>query len=155
MYLRCLLANISSIGEEIKEIDTQLFSVATTFASLEYVQEKISTTIANAPSTLDTLNEIAAALGNDENLFRTLSTQLNIEKVTARTAESIIQGNLTNEALRALTAEQLLSTNLQAQSITAQQNESTITVNIAAEEERSITQISTSTSYPFLIVASM
>lgn len=45
-------------------------------ATKSYVDTSISNLVASAPSTLDTLNEIAAALGNDPNLSTTLTTSI-------------------------------------------------------------------------------
>jgi hypothetical protein len=45
-------------------------------ATKSYVDTSISNLIASAPSTLDTLNEIATALGNDPNLSTTLTNSI-------------------------------------------------------------------------------
>jgi hypothetical protein len=45
-------------------------------ATKGYVDTSISNLVASAPTTLDTLNEIAAALGNDPNLSTTLTTSI-------------------------------------------------------------------------------
>lgn len=45
-------------------------------ATKSYVDTSISNLVASAPTTLDTLNEIAAALGNDPNLSATLTTSI-------------------------------------------------------------------------------
>lgn len=45
-------------------------------ATKSYVDTSISNLVASAPSTLDTLNEIATALGNDPNLSTTLTTSI-------------------------------------------------------------------------------
>jgi hypothetical protein len=41
-----------------------------------YVDEKISDLVNTAPETLDTLNELAAALGNDPNFATTVAEQI-------------------------------------------------------------------------------
>lgn len=41
-----------------------------------YTDEKVSGIVNSAPETLDTLNELAAALGNDENFATTVATQI-------------------------------------------------------------------------------
>ncbi len=57
------------------------FLVAT-FASNNYVQDHVAAEVAaivnSAPATLDTLNELAAALGDDANFATTVSTQIGI-----------------------------------------------------------------------------
>ena len=56
--------------------------IISTFASNSYVQDTVSTEVAAlvnaAPSTLDTLNELAAALGDDPNFATTVSNQIGI-----------------------------------------------------------------------------
>ena len=46
------------------------------YATQSYVGTQISNLVASAPSTLDTLNELAAALGDDPNFATTMSTAL-------------------------------------------------------------------------------
>jgi microcystin-dependent protein len=48
----------------------------TGYATETYVEDAISNLIDSAPSTLDTLNELAAALGDDENFATTITTSL-------------------------------------------------------------------------------
>lgn len=48
----------------------------TTIATTAYVKERIADLATSAPATLDTLNEIAIALGNDPNLSATLTAQI-------------------------------------------------------------------------------
>jgi hypothetical protein len=45
-------------------------------ATEEYVNTRVTNLVNSAPETLDTLNELAAALGNDENFATTISTQI-------------------------------------------------------------------------------
>jgi len=83
--------------------------------SKTYTDNKISEIIGNAPSTLDTLKEIADALGNDQNLSSTL-----VQKITqndnlilneierAKEVESSLLLDLNSEIERAKIAEQNL-----------------------------------------------
>tara|TARA_B110000971_G_scaffold218364_1_gene257002 strand:+ start:297 stop:1400 length:1104 start_codon:yes stop_codon:yes gene_type:complete len=64
---------------------------ATTYTKVE-VDVAISSLIANAPGALDTLNELAAALGDDEN-FST-----NITNIISNTNENIVAANVAIEA---------------------------------------------------------
>jgi len=48
-----------------------------TFATTSYVDTEVAGIVNSAPATLDTLNELAAALGNDANLSVTLTNQIN------------------------------------------------------------------------------
>lgn len=56
--------------------------IISTFASNNYVQDHVATEVAAivnaAPSTLDTLNELAAALGDDPNFATTISNQIGL-----------------------------------------------------------------------------
>jgi hypothetical protein len=49
---------------------------ANTYATQSYVNTQVSNLVASAPATLDTLNELAAALGNDPSFATTISTAL-------------------------------------------------------------------------------
>lgn len=51
-----------------------------------YTDEKVSGIVNSAPETLDTLNELAAALGNDENFATTVTTQIGnkVDKVDGK-----------------------------------------------------------------------
>lgn len=46
------------------------------FATESYVDETVAGLVDSAPETLDTLNELAAALGDDPNFATTLATQI-------------------------------------------------------------------------------
>ena len=46
------------------------------YATETYVNEKVAGLVASAPETLDTLNELAAALGNDPNFATTVANQI-------------------------------------------------------------------------------
>ena len=69
--------------------------VSTAVASANsYTDTQISNLIASAPAVLDTLNELAAALGDDPNFATTITTSI-----------SNVQSNLTSEIARATAAE--------------------------------------------------
>ena len=68
-------------ASQISSLLTQA-SASATYATKVYVDNQISSLIEAAPSTLDTLNELAAALGDDPN-FATTITNLIAEKVTS------------------------------------------------------------------------
>ena len=55
----------------------------TGYATETYVDTAVSNLVNSAPATLDTLNELAAALGDDENFATTVSTQLGTKVDTA------------------------------------------------------------------------
>ena len=91
-----------------------------------YVNGKISDLVAGAPATLDTLNELAEALGEDENFATTISTNIGViqnnldQEIAARflavsseesaraAADAAIEVNLDNEIARAEAAEAAL-----------------------------------------------
>ena len=61
-----------------KSVSDQFGTYAnSTFATSSYVDSEIASLVDSAPATLDTLNELAAALGNDANLSVTLTNQIN------------------------------------------------------------------------------
>ena len=70
----------SNIGEgtNLYYTDARVGSylTANSYATQSYVSTQISNLVASAPATLDTLNELAAALGNDPNFATTISTSL-------------------------------------------------------------------------------
>lgn len=57
------------------------------YSTISYVDSEISNLVAAAPETLNTLNELAAALGNDENYATTISNQIGL-KLDSSTAAS-------------------------------------------------------------------
>lgn len=58
------------------KFDAEDNNIKDTYSTKEYVTQKISELVNSAPETLDTLNEIAAALNNDSNFATTILTQL-------------------------------------------------------------------------------
>ena len=62
----------------------------------KYVDEKVAGIVDSAPETLDTLKELATALGNDPNFATTVSTQIG-KKVDKVDGMSLTHNDLTNE----------------------------------------------------------
>ena len=88
---------------------TAASSVNTTqIATTAYVKTAVDNLIAFAPSTLDTLNELATALGNDANYASTITTALGLKAplasptftgtVNGITATMVGLGSVTNES---------------------------------------------------------
>ena len=75
-------------------LDASMTAVFTDFALTSYVDTKVSDLVNSAPGTLDTLNELAAALGDDANFSTTILSTV-----------GDISNNLATEKSRALTAE--------------------------------------------------
>jgi hypothetical protein len=67
-----------SEGTNLYYTDARVLSYlsANTYATQSYVNTQVSNLVAAAPATLDTLNELAAALGNDPSFATTISTSL-------------------------------------------------------------------------------
>jgi hypothetical protein len=61
------------------------YLTANTYATQSYVTTQVSNLVAAAPATLDTLNELAAALGNDPSFATTVSTSIGTKVPQART----------------------------------------------------------------------
>lgn len=68
----------------------------TTAASTAYVRTALATLIASSPAALDTLNELAAALGNDPNFATTITTSIGLRLLKADPA---FTGTLTGPAM--------------------------------------------------------
>lgn len=64
------------------------------FATETYVNTKVAGVVNSAPETLDTLNELAEALGNDPNFATTMATELG-KKVNAETGKGLSTNDLT------------------------------------------------------------
>ncbi len=65
-------------------------------ATKKYVDDKVSGIVNSAPETLDTLQELATALGNDANFATTVSTQIG-KKVDKVDGMSLTHNDLTND----------------------------------------------------------
>ena len=68
----------------------------TGLATETYVNDKVAGIVNSAPETLDTLQELATALGNDANFVTTVSTQIG-KKVDKADGMSLTHNDLTNE----------------------------------------------------------
>ena len=68
------------------KFDAEDNNIKDTYSTKEYVTQKISEIVNSAPETLDTLNELAAALNNDSNFATTVITQLGtkVDKVEGK-----------------------------------------------------------------------
>lgn len=86
---------------------------STKAASTAYVQAVVSALINSAPGTLDTLGEIAAALGNDANLASTLTTS-----IATKLAKNSNLSDLTDASAARTNLGLAIGTNVQAYSST-------------------------------------
>jgi len=112
---------------------------AATLASAQaYADQKVADLIDNAPALLDTLNELAAALGDDPNFSTTILNAVTAEETRALTAEGVLQDNIDAEETRALAAEGVLQDNIDAEETRALAAEGVLQDNIDAEETRAL-----------------
>jgi hypothetical protein len=128
----------STVKQAVTIIDARLYSIATTYAPLAYVNTQISNLVNSAPEVLDTLSEIAAALGNDPNLATTLSNQISTESSTARAAEQALTSSLTAEVTRATGAESTLTASLTSEITRATSAEQTLSTILSGETSRAV-----------------
>ena len=59
-----------------------------------YADQKIADLVDGAPALLDTLNELAAAIGDDENFVTTITTSISNEATARANADTALQGNI-------------------------------------------------------------
>lgn len=76
--------------DTISDFDTAVNALIAGLASTTYVDNSIAGLVDTAPGTLDTLNEIAAALGDDPNFATTITNQ--IATKTGKYAQNIGDG---------------------------------------------------------------
>lgn len=76
-----------SEGTNLYYTDTRVgtYLTANSYATQSYVGTQIANLVASAPATLDTLNELAAALGNDPSFATTVSTSIGTKVPQTRT----------------------------------------------------------------------
>ena len=101
---------MSQFGQRVVAVIDTASTFGTTVNQLknnvESLQTQMSTLLADAPETLDTLNEIAAAISDDPAFFSTMSTanttlQANIDAVIAtHTSSALFETNMINRELR-------------------------------------------------------
>lgn len=87
------LANVATSGDYTDLINTPTIPSTAGLATETYVQNKIAEIVNSAPGTLDTLNELAQALGNDPNFATTMATELGKKANTANLATVATSGS--------------------------------------------------------------
>ena len=112
-------------------------------AANAYTDQKIADLIDAAPDLLNTLNELAAAIGDDANFVTTVTTSvatvqtnLNTETARAQDAELTLQGAISSEAGRAAAAEAAIAADLVAESARAAAAEGVLTSDLLTEVSR-------------------
>lgn len=81
---------VKSDFDALKELVGTLPEAATASSVVGYVDEKVAALVDGAPETLDTLKELADALGNDKNAVTTLTTAIG-KKADASALETLQQ----------------------------------------------------------------
>lgn len=66
----------SAMTAELDKFGADIVGLSESKADLSYVNSQINELIGGAPEAMDTLNELAAALADDENFATTMTTQL-------------------------------------------------------------------------------
>ena len=85
-----------SAAEMRSLIDVPRVSDIANFATTTYVDQEVAAIVASAPAALDTLNELAAALGDDANFATTVSTSIGTKlNSSAYTAADVLAKMLT------------------------------------------------------------
>lgn len=77
------LSTVSATGSYNDLLDKPSIPSLTGYATETYVNTQVANIVNSAPAALDTLNELATALGNDSNFATTISTQLGLKANTA------------------------------------------------------------------------
>jgi hypothetical protein len=91
------LGNVDNTSDANKPISSATQSALDLKANITYVDSSIANLVNSAPSTLDTLNELSSALGNDPNFATSVATSIgtkaNDNAVVKLTGDQSITGN--------------------------------------------------------------
>lgn len=81
-----VIATQDYVREQIEEADNRIGASLAEYATKTYVNDEISHLVNSAPETLNTLNELASALGEDPNFATTVAAQIGnkVEKVDGK-----------------------------------------------------------------------
>lgn len=145
-------ADLQVNGIELNK-DSSLYTEKDAVSKL-YVDQKVSDLVSSAPQVLDTLKELADALGSDPNFGTTITTQIagvqtsvDSEAARATAAEAALQISFTNdintEASTRQTADSALSSQITQEVADRQSDVSTLTESIASEVDARTLAIST------------
>ena len=87
------LATVATSGSYADLTNKPTIPSLTGYATETYVDNKVSALVASAPAALDTLNELATALGNDANFSTTMTNALAAKASTASLATVATSGS--------------------------------------------------------------
>ena len=130
------VSSATTVKQGLSFLDTQLYSVGTTYATLAYVNEQISSVIAASPGTLDTLAEIATSIANNPNFATSVVSTITAARTLAGANESTILTNLNTESSRAEAAESTLTSLISIEASRATSAEGVLSTNISGETSR-------------------
>jgi hypothetical protein len=103
------------------------------FSSSEYVDARVAEIVGTAPETLNSLSELATALGEDPDFILTINTKIDNEETRALAAETQIANDLTLEATRATTAEAELQSDIDVEVAARQASDANLQTQIDNE----------------------
>ena len=133
----------SGLAQEI--LDRQAGDAATLASAQSYADQKISDLVDGAPQLLDTLNELAAAIGDDANFAVTLTNsvaavqaEVDAEEARAMAAEAALAADfaadLNAEAAARAAADVTLQSNIDAEAVIRAAADSALNVRVTAIE---------------------
>lgn len=96
-----------------------------------YADQKIADLIDGAPGVLDTLNELAAAIGDDENFITTIQSQISSEASARQTADAGLQSSINQEVSDRQSADSNLQSQIDALNASAAQDVSDLADEVA------------------------
>ena len=124
----------SRIDSEVADLNTTISSVSSTLDAK--IDSSIAAVIDMAPEALNTLNELAAALGDDENFASNLVSTLGNVNTTIASVSSDLQGQIDSEVSRATAAEGVLTSDLASEVSRATAAEAQLTSDLSDEVSR-------------------
>lgn len=103
------------------------------FSSSDYVDSRIAELIGTAPETLNSLSELATALGDDPNFILTINTKVDNEETRATAAEAAVASDLSTEVSRATAAEAAVQAAVDSEESTRIASDANLQGQITAE----------------------
>ena len=103
-----------------------LSGIATNAAAIEALTN-------GAPELLNTLNELADAIGDDENFATTVTNQIAAETTARQASDVTLQSNIDSEAAARSAADTTLQSNIDAEEAARIAADNTLTTNLAQE----------------------
>jgi|GEM_PF-1273588 len=116
-YPSNLLADdVQRLRDALQAIDNDIVARPTNSAVQGLVDQTVASLVQSAPATLDTLNELAAALGDDANFAATIATQFAGVESAVEALETELQAQVTalSGVVTALTTWQIVTSNATA-----------------------------------------